>query len=84
MSEDLIRKDATEIVDSLKAGDVSAHELLDALEKRIGEVDGAVNALPTLCFERARKHADGLMAIPASERGQLAEGRQGRAADARS
>lgn len=72
MSEDLIRKDATEIVDSLKAGDVSAHELLDALEKRIGEVDGAVNALPTLCFERARKHADGLMAIPASERGQLA------------
>ncbi|NNF79236.1 MAG: amidase, partial [Rhizobiales bacterium] len=59
MSDDLIRKDATEIVDTLKAGDVSAHELLDALEKRIGEVDGAVNALPTLCFERARKHADG-------------------------
>ena len=32
-------------------------ELLDALEHRVNEVDGAVNALPTLCFERARKRA---------------------------
>jgi len=27
--------------------------LLDVLEQRIAEVDGQVNALPTLCFDRA-------------------------------
>jgi amidase len=35
-------------------------------------VDGAVNALPTLCFDRARAHADRLMRLPAAERGPLA------------
>src|SRR5438105_2349456 len=72
MSDDLIRQDARTIVDRLKRGEVTPHDLLDALEKRIAAVDGAVNALPTLCFDRARKNADRLMQKPVAERGQLA------------
>ncbi len=49
-ASELIAKTATEIVALLKAGDVTAVDLLDALEARIAEVDPAVNALPTLCF----------------------------------
>jgi len=68
----LIRKTAVDIVDMLKNGDVTPHELLDALEQRISEVDGRVNALPTLCFDRARAHADKLLKKPVDERGRLA------------
>ena len=53
----LVRETACAIVDKLKAGEVTPLDLLDALEKRIAEVDGMVNALPTLCFDRAREHA---------------------------
>ena len=60
------------IVGKLKAGEVTPLDLLDVLEKRIAEVDGKVNALPTLCFDRARKHATALMKKPAGERGLLA------------
>jgi amidase len=72
MSDDLIRHDAVTIVGRLKKGEVTPHDLLDALEKRIAAVDGAVNALPTLCFERARAHAGRLMKMPMAERGRLA------------
>ena len=41
----------------IRAGEVTPHDLLDVLEKRIAAVDGPVNALPTLCFDRAREHA---------------------------
>ncbi|MCF8466739.1 MAG: hypothetical protein K9G33_05005 [Sneathiella sp.] len=54
---DLVKMTATEVVDLLKAGKVSPNELLDASEKRIKETDGAINAMPTLCFDRARAHA---------------------------
>jgi amidase len=52
---------ALEIVGLLARRAVSTAELLDALEARIADVDGAVNALPTLCFDRARAQpvADG-------------------------
>ena len=63
---------ACAIVDRLRRGEVSPLDLLDALEARIGEVDVHVNALPTLCFERARGHAKALMQRSASERGVLA------------
>jgi amidase len=72
MSDELIRADAVTIVERLKRGEVTPHDLLDALERRIAAVDGAVNALPTLCFDRARAHADRLMQKPVTERGQLA------------
>ena len=60
------------IVGKLKSGEVTPLDLLDVLEKRIAEVDGKVNALPTLCFDRARNHAKALMKKPAAERGLLA------------
>ncbi len=69
--DELIRKPALEIVGLLKSGEVSPLDLLDALERRIGEVDDKVNALPTLCFERARSHARPLMEKPADGRGLL-------------
>jgi amidase len=72
MSDDLIRQDAVTLVGRLKKGEVTPHDLLDALEKRIVAVNGPVNALPTLCFDRAHAHADRLMKMPMAERGQLA------------
>ena len=72
MSDDLIRADAVSVVARLKKGEVTPHDLLDALEQRIAAVNGPVNALPTLCFDRARAHADRLMQRPIAERGRLA------------
>src|ERR1700736_1475023 len=68
----LVRETACAVVGKLKTGDVTPLDLLDVLEKRIAEVDGKVNALPTLCFDRARTHAKALMKKPAGERGLLA------------
>jgi len=48
---------ATEAVAQLKAGDLTPGELIDAAQARIEAVDGAVNAIPTRCFDRAREHA---------------------------
>src|SRR5579864_1765468 len=70
--EALIRSTACAVIDQLNSGTVTPLELLDALEKRITEVDGRTNALPTLCFDRARKHARALMQKPPGERGLLA------------
>jgi amidase len=69
--QELIGLDATAVVGLLRKGEVTPHALLDALEARIAAVDGAVNALPTLAFDRARKHADRLMTVPVAERGPL-------------
>ncbi len=69
---ELIKATAATVVDLLRRGEVTPHDLLDALEARIAAVDGRVNALPTLCFDRARAHADRLTRLPVSERGLLA------------
>jgi amidase len=69
---ELVQATACDIVGRLNAGEVTPLDLLDALEKRIAEVDGKVNALPTLCFDRARTHARELMKEPAGQRGLLA------------
>ncbi len=68
----LVKQTATALVAGLNKGDITPHDLLDALEARIAEVDGKVNALPTLCFDRARGHADALIKKPLGERGRLA------------
>jgi amidase len=68
---DLIAADATTVVERLRRGELRPHDLLDALERRIATVDGQVNALPTLCFDRARDHADQLLARRPGERGLL-------------
>jgi amidase len=61
MSDDLIRLTATEAVARLKRREISPLDLIDAAEKRIFAVEPAVNALPTLCLDRARSHAGQLM-----------------------
>jgi len=53
MSNDLVQMTAREIRSRLHDRAVSPQELLDALATRIAIVDSLVNALPTLCFERA-------------------------------
>ena len=70
MSE-LYRSTANEIHGRLKSGEISPLDCLDALEQRISQVDSKVNALPTLCFDRARAHARDLMKKPMGERGVL-------------
>jgi len=69
---DLIRMTAVEVVRGLRTGDITPLDCLDALERRVAAVDGAVNALPTRCFDRARRHARTLMERPLGERGLLA------------
>src|SRR5471032_3625427 len=63
-NQELVRATACAIVDKLNQGEVTALDLLDVLEQRIAEVDGKVNALPTLCFDRARSQARELMKRP--------------------
>ena len=70
--QSLIQETATAVVAKLKSGEVTPLDLLDVLDARIKAVDGKVNALPTLCFDRAREHAKKLMQRPAAERGLLA------------
>ena len=67
----LITRSAVEMVELLAIGAITPHDCLDALEARIAEVDGPVNALPILCMSRARAAADAVISRPASERGLL-------------
>jgi amidase len=69
---ELINARATDLVTRLRKDEITPLDLLDALEARIQAVDPKINALPTLCFERARNHARRLMQKPAAERGLLA------------
>lgn len=70
---DLIRMTARELAGLLAKGDVSPLDLIDAAEARILETDTALNALPTLCLDRAREHARKVMDTgkKGSERGWL-------------
>ena len=68
----LVRETACAIVGKLKSGEVTPLDLLDVLEKRIAEVDGQVNALPTRASTAPGTRAKGLMEKPVGERGLLA------------
>jgi amidase len=71
-NRELIHETACNVVRMLKTGEVTPLDLLDVLEERIAAVDGAVNALPTRCFDPARTRARKLMERPPAERGLLA------------
>src|ERR1051325_8870071 len=58
---DLCKLTAVEAVTLLKKREVSPLELVEVSAKRIAEVEPAVNALPTLCLDRARDHAKRIM-----------------------
>ncbi|MEL6477952.1 MAG: amidase family protein [Pseudomonadota bacterium] len=68
---DLIHKTARDIRALLACGEIQQADVLAALEARIAAVDPEINALPTLCFERAREQARDLDAKPAEARGVL-------------
>ena len=53
----LIKLTAREAVSKLRTGEITPLNLIDAAEERISETDSAVNALPTLCLDRARERA---------------------------
>ena len=53
---------ATEICNLLGAGSLTPDALLDCAAARHGALDGELNALPTLCIERARKRAGAMVA----------------------
>ena len=56
-TDELITKTAREVIALLNNSEVSPPEVLDAVLARIETVDPAVNAIPTLCVERAREAA---------------------------
>ena len=54
---ELFKKTATEVVELLKAGEITPAELLEVAISRIEAVDGQINALPIRCFDRAQEQA---------------------------
>ncbi|MDF1722732.1 MAG: amidase family protein [Minwuia sp.] len=62
---------ATEAVNRLRTGDVTPLELIDAAAERIAVVEPAVNALPTLCLDRARDRARNLQRPATADAGHL-------------
>ena len=73
MGDELIRLTATEAVARLSRREISPLDLVEAAAGRIAAVEPAVNALPTLCLDRARDHARRLM----NGQGREAEGEAG-------
>jgi amidase len=63
---DLWKLTAREAVTLLRRHVVSPLDLIAAAEARIAAVDPSVNALPILCFDRARSHARRIMDVAES------------------
>ena len=63
----LCKLSAREAISKLKLGEITPTEMIDAAEKRVLETDGKINALPTLCFERAREKANYFLEHPAKD-----------------
>lgn len=66
-ADELIRLTAVQAVALLEQGEVSPLEMVDASLRRIEEVEPQVNALPTVCIDRARDHAKRLMSRPRTD-----------------
>lgn len=67
----VFRWSAVEAVAALRRGEVSPLDLIDAAYERIAATNGSVNAMVTLCPDRARDHAKRLMQQPVERRGLL-------------
>ncbi len=64
---ELVKMTAREVVSLLKKGEVSPLDLVEISTERIAQVDRLVNALPTLCLDRAKAHAKRLMGHPLAD-----------------
>jgi amidase len=69
---DLWRLTARQAVAMLRARQVSPLELIDAAASRIAATDKALNAMPTLCLDRARDRAKTLDRLDSGHPGWLA------------
>ena len=58
---ELYKQSAVDTIKLLKSEEITPLDCLDELSKRIEDVDKSINALPTLCFDRAYKKAKQLM-----------------------
>ncbi|HET8727131.1 MAG TPA: amidase family protein [Alphaproteobacteria bacterium] len=58
----LTRLTAVEALAALRRREIRPLDLVEAAADRIAAVDGSLNALPTLCLDRAREHAERLEA----------------------
>ena len=67
-TSELYRLSAADAVAFLHREEISPLELVEASAARIEETDGALNAMPTLCYERARAHAKRIMENRAAKR----------------
>jgi amidase len=65
---EFIKWTAAEAVARLRKGEVTPLELIDAAERRIADTNPRINAMVTLCLDRARDHARRLMKEPRADR----------------
>lgn len=65
---EFIKWTASEAVARLRSGEVSPLDLIDAAERRIADTNPQINAMVTLCVERAREQARQLMNEPRANR----------------
>jgi amidase len=70
--QELWKWSACKVVEGLRSGRIQIKDTLQCLEERIKAVDPIINALPTLCFDRARERAERLQSLPMGRRGLLA------------
>lgn len=68
---ELWRHSAREVVELLAKRKTDPLELLDAVESRCRQVDPVINALPILCFDRARDAARAIARHPDAQAGTL-------------
>lgn len=69
---DFWRLSAVKVVELLKKGEVTPLQLIDDALARIEKVNPKVNAMVTLCADRARDNATRLEKLPVGQRGLLA------------
>lgn len=69
--ETLVKMTARAARDALRRGEVSPEDLLAAAQARIAQTDGRINALPTLCFDRARARIRDLLPADVAPPGYL-------------
>jgi len=68
---ELYKLSALDTIELLKSKEISPLDCIDSLIERIQEVDININALPTLCIDRAKEHAKKIMGKEINKRGLL-------------
>ena len=68
---ELYKLSALDTIEKLKSKEISPLDCIDSLIDRIQKIDNNINALPTLCIERAKDHAKKIMGKEINQRGIL-------------